>query len=266
MKSKLTIGIIGGGNMGSAIAAGIKARYNVAVCEMDPKRRRLLKSKFSVKVAGFADLVKNCRVLILAVKPQDFEGVLSALKTYGGGADKLIISIAAGMTTKYIEKRLGQKVRVIRMMPNLPAQVQKGITAICRGRFASVADLKLAQKIFQGIGETVVIQEKMMDAVTAVSGSGPAYVFLFIECFMKAARSLGFDEATSQRLVMQTIEGSLSLMKERKEGADVLRERVTSKGGTTFAALEIFRKNGYPKIFQKALQSAKKRAKELSRG
>lgn len=259
-----TIGIIGGGNMGSAIIGGIRRQYKVLVCEKDSVRSQELKKKFKIIMQDLNTVIKRSKIVILAVKPQDFDLVLEEIaKTIS--SSQLVISIAAGITTQYIEKRLGKNIRVIRAMPNLPAQVGKAMTGLCKGAVAADNDLKSAQEIFGRIGKTVVIEENLMDAITAVSGSGPAYVFYFIECFKQAALKLGLSEETAQELVTQTLRGSLALLEKSKEEAGVLRKKVTSKGGTTQAALTIFEQNKFPEIFAQALAAARDRAKELAK-
>ena len=262
--NKTTIGLIGGGNMGTAILSGIGRKFSVRVCEQDAKRAGFLKRRFSVKVADVGQVTAGSHVIILAVKPQNFEEVLGTLRWYVR-KDQLIISIAAGITCRYIEQRLGSKVRVVRTMPNLPAQAGEAMTAICWGKFATSADVKTAQQIFNCIGKTVVLEERFMDAVTAVSGSGPGYIFYFVECLEKAAQSLGLNPVLARELVVQTLKGSVHLLEQSGETADVLRARVTSKGGTTQAALAVFEKYKMEKIFQQAFAAAKKRAKELSK-
>lgn len=262
--NKTTIGIIGGGNMGTAILAGIGRKFTVRVCEQDAKRAVFLKRRFGVKVADLITVAAESRIVIFAVKPQNFDEVLGQLRGRVRH-DQLIISIAAGITCRYIEQRLGSMVRVVRTMPNLPAQVGEAITGMCRGKFATAADIKTAQRIFDCIGRTVAVNERLMDAITAVSGSGPGYIFYFAECLEKAARSLGLNPAIARELVTQTLKGSARLLERSGEGADVLRGRVTSKGGTTQAALAVFEKNNTGKIVQQALAAAKKRAKELSK-
>ncbi len=262
MKNKISI--IGGGNMGTAILSGIQRKFAVSICEKDAKRGQYLKKKFKVAVDDVQSVVTKSGVIILAVKPQDFDQILAEVRPFIN-KDKLVISIAAGIPTLYIEKRLGAKVRVIRTMPNLPAQIGEGMTGICKGKWASSADLSLACKIFNNIGQTVIVEEKWIDAITAVSGSGPAYVFLFVECFIKAARALGFDEKQSKQLVAQTIHGSLNLLESQNEEAGVLRSRVTSKGGTTQAAMDVFFRRDIEGIFVEALTAAQHRAKQLSK-
>jgi len=261
MKSK--IGVIGGGNMGGAIIGGIHRTYDVCVCEQDKKRAQWLKRKYKVALCDLKTVVRKSEVILLAIKPQNFDGILKEIRPFLA-KDQLVISIAAGITCLYIEKRLGGKIHVVRTMPNLPVQVGEGITGICLGSAAVKGDLIIACRIFGCVGKTVVVEEKWMDAVTAVSGSGPAYVFLFIECLIKAVDSFGLDKEIGRELVMQTIKGSIELLEHQDEEAGVLRERVTSKGGTTQAALDVFNQHKLDKIFKTAMSAAQKRAKELS--
>ena len=258
------IAIIGGGNMGAAILGGIKGRYSVIVCEKDATKVKFLQKKYRVKIADLREAVGQSDIILLAVKPQDFEQVLAEIKA-DLISSKLVISIAAGITTKYIEKKLGASARVIRCMPNLPLLVGQGITGICRGRRATNTDEQLAANIFKSVGEVVLVQEKWMDAVTAVSGSGPAYVFLFVECWLKAAKNLGFSDEQSKALVISTLKGSLALLEKSKDSPEVLRAKVTSKGGTTQAAMDVFARRKFDQIFTEALAAAKKRAKELAK-
>jgi pyrroline-5-carboxylate reductase len=262
MKTK--IGIIGGGNMGSAIIGGIHRCYDVSVCEQDQKRRDWLKRTYRGTSGDLASVVKKSQIIILAVKPQSFDDVLKQIRPFLT-KNKLVVSIAAGITCRYIEKRLGTKIRVVRTMPNLPAQVKQGVTGICAGKAATRQDVTLVRKLFDCVGTTVVVKEKYMDAVTAASGSGPAYVFLFIESLVKAVRSLGFSEKIAKELVLKTVTGSLDLLGRQREDAAVLRQRVTSKGGTTQAAMDVFKSKDFDGIFKAALHAARKRAKELSR-
>jgi pyrroline-5-carboxylate reductase len=265
MKKKMTVGVIGGGNMGGAIIHGIHHDYVIYLCEADKKKAHVLKRKnHGIKLADLKTTITESQMIILAVKPQDFDVVLSEIKKYIT-PKHLVISIAAGMTTTYIEKKLDKNIRVIRTMPNLPVQVGMGMTAICEGTFATIKDQKWAEDIFETIGETAIVDEKWMNAVTAVSGSGPAYVFYFIECFMKAAQGLGLDKQLSSILIMQTLEGSLKLLTHQNMDASILRQRVTSKGGTTQAALDELFTGNMDKIFVKALESASRRAQELSK-
>jgi pyrroline-5-carboxylate reductase len=259
---KNIIGIIGGGNMGEALIKGLYARHCVHVCETDVLRVRYLKKKYRGIVLGDLKVVEEASVIILAIKPQDMEILLKQVPV---GKDKLFISIAAGLTTKFFEKHLDGKARVVRAMPNMPALIGEGITAISTGRYATILDLMTAQRILQTIGQTVIVKESMIDAVTAVSGSGPAYVFLFVEQWMAAAISLGFDQEEAKQLVYKTLLGSAHLLEKSEFDAATLRAKVTSKGGTTEAALNVFFTCNYDRIMEHALTAAKKRAKELAK-
>lgn len=259
-----TIGIIGAGNMGSAIASRIRHKYRVLICDSDTSKLTQLKRKYKIPAKSLGELVKASQVIILAVKPQDFDTVLAEVKAHLDSS-KLVVSIAAGITTLYIEKRLSGKTRVIRTMPNMPAQIGEGITAVARGQYATPADVKLTGQIFNYVGQAVVVKEEMIDAITAVSGSGPAYVFLFVECLLKAARAVGLDEKLARPLAMQTLLGSAHLLAQSPDDAPTLRAKVTSKGGTTQAAMDVFFDRKIDVIFVEALAAAKRRAKELSK-
>ncbi len=258
------VGIIGGGNMGAALIKGVSQGYTVSVAEKDQRRASFLRRRYGVATLPLHALIQKARTLLLAVKPQDMDETLGDLAPLLG-PDHLVVSIAAGITTAYIEKRIGKKVRVVRAMPNLPLQIGEGITALCKGRYAKDADRDHAAKIFSHVGGTVCVREAEMDAVTAVSGSGPAYVFFFTESLIKAARSLGLNDKLSAALVHQTLAGSVALLGKSKEGPAELRARVTSKGGTTQAALNVFAKRGLDKIFKEALKAAKSRSRELAK-
>ena len=248
--------------MGEALVKGLYKKHGVHVCEANAPRVKYLKEKYKGIVLGDLKVVEAASVIILAVKPQDMEVLLKQIPV---GKNTLLISIAAGLTTKFFEKHIGGKVRVVRAMPNMPALIGEGITGICGGQFASNVDLKLAQIILDSIGQTVLVKEAMMDALTAVSGSGPAYVFLFVEQWINAARKLGFDQNQAKLLVYKTLLGSAHLLEQSPFDAAELRLKVTSKGGTTQAAMDVFAKDKYDQLMGKALLAAKKRAKELAK-
>jgi len=259
------IGIVGGGNMGEAVVAGIYDHFQMNVCELDKIKSRRLKKRYKVKIVDLRTLILGSEVIILAVKPQVFESVLVEIKPFID-KKKVVISIAAGITSEFIEKNLGEGVKVVRTMPNLPAQIGQGITAICRGKFATKTDIYWTKRILSSVGKVEVVPEELINAITAVSGSGPAYFFLFVENYLKGAKALGLNEELSYSLILQTIKGSLALLENQKEGPHVLRQRVTSKGGTTSAALEVLMSGEfkYDKVFTRALKAAKKRAEDLS--
>lgn len=259
-----TIGLIGGGNMGEALIAGSRKNYKVLVNEANAERVRYLESKYKTSAADLKDLVVKSDIIILAVKPQDISAVLDQL----AGHDlkkKLVVSIAAGITVSFIAQRLIQKARVIRTMPNMPALIGEGITAVCKGTWATTKDVQEVCRMLKGIGGTIVVKEEWMDAITAVSGSGPAYVFLFVECLINAAQNLGLTPAQSKDLVYRTLIGSAHLLERSEDDAATLRAKVTSKGGTTQAAMDVFTKRQIERIFGDALLAAARRAKELAK-
>lgn len=262
---KIKIGIIGGGNMGEALIKGLHKNNALWVSEANTERTKILKKKYHLTIADIDTTVKQSKILILAVKPQDMASVLEQVKT-STLTGKLLISIAAGLTTRFFETSFdGRKIAVIRTMPNMPALIGQGITAICAGKYATASDIKIAQKILLTVGETVIVKESMIDAVTAVSGSGPAYVFLFVEQWMAAAKQLGFDDKQAKQLVYKTLLGSAHLLEQSKFDASTLRAKVTSKGGTTQAALNVFSSRKFDQLMKDALSAAKKRAKELAK-
>ncbi len=263
--------------MGSAIGERIKTKYSVVVFD---KFQDKTKSLSGVEAAtNSIDLVNKTDVVILAVKPQDFQAVLDEIKPFV--KDRLIISIAAGRKTEYIEKILG-KVRVVRVMPNIGAQIGKAESSLYQGKYVRPGDLNFTQDLFNQIGKTWVMKkEEMIDAATAISGSGPAYIFYdmeinkhnpknlpelveknYVQRLSKAAKRVGFDSKTASELAVSTTASSISLSAITGLSPAELRKQVTSKGGTTEAALEILIKGG---TWAEAAVAAKKRAEELSK-
>jgi pyrroline-5-carboxylate reductase len=249
-----TIGIIGCGNMGSAIK---KALGNVITYDVDRKKR--------VSASSNLDLAGRSRVIILAVKPRDMEGVLEEIRS-SLDSSKILISIAAGVTTKYIERKIGKKIAVIRVMPNMPALIGAGISAVCKGTFATGRDAAVARGLFSKLGSVVEVKETLMDAVTAVSGSGPAYFFYLAEVLATAGMGLGLDKKTAHKLAVETAFGSARLLREGGENAAALRARVASKGGTTEAAFEKFFEHNLGGILAKGIYAAHNRSKKLGVG
>jgi len=272
-----TIGIIGYGNMGSAIAERIRGNYEVFVVDKDASRLRTMPRESIA--ANISDLVESAEIILIAVKPQDFDEVLEKSRLSAKG--KMFISIAAGIKTTYIEDRLGS-IRVVRAMPNLGAIAGKSITCICKGKFTTQDDIGFAKDLFSFIGKVREINEDKMDAVTAVSGSGPGYYFdavvnrydeynqnkeafceKFTDSLTRAAKGVGLDEQLSLLLAKETVIASELVLEYTKSSAEELRSQVTSKGGTTEAALQVLHNGG---TLIDAVKAAAKRAKELSRG
>jgi pyrroline-5-carboxylate reductase len=264
------IGIIGCGNMGEAILGRlsnvVEKSISLMVSEFDAGRREYIESKYKVIVEiDNNEVVKFADVIILAVKPKDFDNLLKNEVCCGVSKNKLIISIAAGITTKYIESIVGKDIPVVRAMPNMAATIGEAISTISAGSAASARDMKLAKEILSTIGEVVEVDEKLVDSVTAISGSGPAYFFYLAEALIDAAQGLGLEKDIAKRLVLKTAFGSAKLLETLKEEPGVLRAKVTSKGGTTEAALKIFESNKFKDTVKKAVKEAQKRSKELSK-
>lgn len=253
------VGIIGAGNMGRALALRMEKRILVS----DAVRSRLscFSKKDVVPVRDNIGLVKRSAIIVIAVKPQDIEEVLKEIRPFL--KNKTLISIAAGVSTRSIEKIAG-KVRVVRVMPNMPALVGKGISAISAGRFASRKDIVEARKIFLKVGEVMEIKEKLMDAVTALSGSGPAYYFLFTDILIKAGERCGLKKDLAAKLALATFIGAAYSADNSKISMQDFVKKVASKGGTTEAALKVFKKRRLEAIVKEAVAAARQRSLTLT--
>jgi pyrroline-5-carboxylate reductase len=217
-----------------------------------------------VRVVGdAAEAAQWGEVIILAIKPQQADGVLDLIKPVVT-PDKLVISIMAGIPSSKIEATLASGCRVVRAMPNTPALISAGATAVCSGRKASSDDLDFALQIFAQIGTTVSVEEKLMDAVTGLSGSGPAYVFTFIEALADAGVKNGLPRAVAAQLAVQTVLGSARMVSETGEHPALLKEKVTSPGGTTIAALHALENGSFRGVVMNAVDAACLRSKELA--
>jgi pyrroline-5-carboxylate reductase len=261
------IGFIGAGVMGSAIIKSIinngVSANQICVYEKDAEKAAEVATKFGVNLKGINELATSCDLLFLAVKPQDLGELLKNLRV-DLNEKCLIISIAAGKTTAFIEDALEQKNPVIRVMPNTPAQIGKGVSAISAGRYATKENMKDATAILSGCGIVVELPESQQDAVTAISGSGPAYFFKFVEEMIKSGIDLGLAEQTATELAIGTIVGAAAMLQESGLDAATLRKNVTSPNGTTAAALNVFNESDLSGIVSKAMNAAKNRAQELA--
>ena len=262
------IGFIGGGNMAEAIVRGLLARKLVSPAQVlvsDPSanRRAFFETLGIEATSDNCDVVRRAQTVVLAVKPQYMDEALAAC-AQGLRPEQMVISIAAGIRTEKISSLCGGRASVIRVMPNTPALVGRGVSALCRGPRASQSQLQLAVNLFSAIGRTLVVEEKDMDAITAISGSGPAYIFYWMESMLKAATQAGFDAKTARDLVYGTFEGAVQLAEQSSETPDVLRARVTSKGGTTEAAIRTMNERGMDAAVAAAIEAATTRSRELS--
>ncbi len=262
--STKTILFIGTGNMGSALIMGLqKTRTGkILLHDIDKEKARALAQKTGAEECldlktgmALADIV------VLAIKPQSLDGfLLTAAPLFR--SDQTLISILAGINTQKLTNEIPSKPSMVRAMPNTPALVSQGMTAICGKESAS---LNIAEKIFLNVGEVLIVDEESMDSITAVSGSGPAYLFYFTECLIEAAKAQGFNEDTSKKLVYKTLSGSLSLLLQSNEAPESLRQKVTSKGGTTEAALNMFEKLGFKDILIRSVSAARERSKQMGK-
>lgn len=272
MKHALPVAFVGGGNMARSLVGGLLARGTAAdsirVADPAPASREALHHDFGVPTfPANADAVRGAPTWVFAVKPQVMRDACQALRPMAQEARPLVVSIAAGITAGQLEQWLGGGIAVVRCMPNTPALLGAGVTGLYANPRVDAAGREAAEALLAAAGETVWIEdESRMDAVTATSGSGPAYVFLLAEAMQAAAREQGLAEDTARTLVLQTILGAARMLTESDADAAELRRRVTSPGGTTQAAIETFEAGGFRELVQRAIAAATERGRELSAG
>lgn len=265
----MTVAIIGAGVMGETLLSGLlRAGHDPAdlvVAEKRPDRAEELRERYHVEVV--ADLVEAAQseTVVLVVKPQDMSDVLTEIAP-SMRPGQLVISLAAGITTAFIEQHLDEGVAVVRVMPNTPALVDEGMAAISPGTHCDPGHLDLAEKLLASTGRVLRVPEKQQDAVTAISGSGPAYLFFVVESMIEAGVHLGLPRSTATDLVVQTVVGSAKLLRETGDHPTVLRERVTSPGGTTAAAIRKLEDHKVRAAFITAMEAARDRSSELAAG
>jgi pyrroline-5-carboxylate reductase len=270
MSVEPTIAFIGAGNMAGALIRGLIGTGTVPadrIIAADPDQARLssLEEELGIRVTGDnSKAVQDATVVVLATKPQVLGQVLPDLAAIVG-PDTLLISIAAGISSARIERAFPAGARVVRTMPNTPALVGAGATAIAAGSHASDADLELAETLFRSVGIAVRVPEEQIDAVTGLSGSGPAYVFAMIEALRDAGVREGLPEDGALQLASQTVFGAARLLLDEKEAPEVLRDRVTSPGGTTRAGLDALANAGFADAIQGAVRAATRRSAELGK-
>ena len=264
----MKIAFIGGGNMATALIGGLVGRDtdpdSIHVVEPSALRRETLREQFGVHTLESAapDVLAGAGLCLLAVKPQQMRAALDGLAQALSGA--LVVSIAAGIRSADLSRWLGNHPRIVRAMPNTPALISRGVTGLFALDAVTEADRDLATRSLAGVGQVVwVDQEAALDTVTAVSGSGPAYVFLMMEAMQDGARELGLDERQARQLVLHTFAGAAELALQSDDPVPLLRERVTSRGGTTAAALAVFEASPLRATFVDALRAARERSAEL---
>lgn len=270
MSTEPCLGFIGAGNMASALIkglleSGVTDREHLLAADKDENALKRVSASFGVKChpSNFK-LASESVIVVLAVKPQHIREALEEMK--GAITDHhLIISIAAGIPLKMIRDIIGKDIPLIRVMPNTPALVQKGVSALAAGEFCTVEHMDIAKRIFGAVGETVEAAEILMDAVTALSGSGPGYVFRIMECMVAAGVGLGLKEKTAHNLVVQTFLGAAYLAKTSDDPLPELRRKVTSPGGTTAAGLAVLEEKGLKEMILEAVSAACARSLELGK-
>lgn len=268
MKSLDKIGLVGGGQMAEALVRGmldaeVVQKKDIVVVEPDGNRRIYLRKTYSIQVTEDpAELTSACPIVILAVKPQVMGKVLEQYRGLITG-DHLVISIAAGVTIGMIEQGLGDAAKVIRVMPNTPALVLAGASALSPNRNVSPEAMEAALQIFSAVGSCVQVNESLIDAVTGLSGSGPGYVFTFIEAMIDGGVLAGLPRPVAEKLVLQTVYGSAKMAMETGESPAVLKGRVTSPGGTTITGLQVLEESGFRGAVMSAVEAASERSREL---
>jgi pyrroline-5-carboxylate reductase len=263
------VAILGAGVMGETLLSGlIRAGRRVDDLLVGEKRRERateLEERYGVSVVDNVDAARTADTLALVVKPQDMEDLLKEIAPVVRPG-QLVVSLAAGITTGFLESHLPDGVAVVRVMPNTPALVDEGMAAISRGSHCDEEHLLEAEALMASTGRVVRVPERQQDAVTAISGSGPAYIFFVVEAMIEAGVHLGLPRATAAELVVQTVVGSAKLLRETGEHPVVLRERVTSPGGTTAAAIRELEDHKVRAAFLTAMEAARDRSRALAEG
>ncbi|MFC6237097.1 pyrroline-5-carboxylate reductase [Longivirga aurantiaca] len=263
------VAVIGAGVMGETLLSGLlragRAPGDLVVAERRPDRAAELRAKYGVEVIGNVEAVEKADTVVLVVKPQDMGAVVDEIAgSVKPGA--LVVSLAAGITTEFLEQRLPAGTPVVRVMPNTPALVDQGMAAISAGAHCDDEHLAHAESLLSAVGKVVQVAEKHQDAVTAISGSGPAYIFYVTEAMIEAGVFLGLPRTTATELVVQTLYGAATMLRETGDHPSVLRENVTSPGGTTVAALRTLDDHKVRAAFISALEAARDRSHELASG
>jgi len=265
----MTVAILGAGVMGETLLSGLlragRRAEDLMVGEKRRDRADELEQRYGVAVVGNIEAAQKADTVALVVKPQDMSDLLAEIAP-GVRPGQLVVSLAAGITTAFIESRLPEGVAVVRVMSNTAALVDEGMAAISRGSHCDESHLAEAESLMASTGRVIRVPEKQQDAVTAVSGSGPGYLFFVVESMIEAGVHLGLPRSTASELVVQTVVGSAKLLRETGEHPTVLRERVTSPGGTTAAAVRELEDHAVRAAFLGALEAARDRSRELAEG
>ena len=268
MTTLSSLGCIGGGQMAEALIRGIVAAELLApeqIYVMEPNAARMdaLRTAYNVRAAaGAAELCAQCGTLLLAVKPQVAQQVLAGYAPFLN-EKHLLISIMAGISLAHLRQHAGEQVRLIRAMPNTPALILAGATAFSPAPSATLEDCSLAQRIFAAVGSALEMPESLLDVVTGLSGSGPGYVFTFLEALIEGGVLAGLPRPAAEELALQTLYGSAKLALESREHPAILKGKVTSPGGTTIAGIHALEQGAFRGLIMDAVQTATRRSQEL---
>jgi pyrroline-5-carboxylate reductase len=262
----MTIAIIGVGAMGEAVLAGLldagMSASEIVVTENRQERIEELTSTYGVRCESLIDTVIGASIVFIVVKPQDVAGVLEEMAPVVA-TDTLVISLAAGLTTAFLESKLPDGIAVARVMPNTPSLLKQGMSVMSAGSSCTQEHLDRAEKLLSAIGRVAIVPESQQDSVTAISGSGPAYIFYIAEAMYDAGLSLGVEPEVTMELVLQTIFGAATMLRGTGVLPEVLRQRVSSPNGTTVAAINTLDAHGVREAFEAAMLAAKTRSAEL---
>jgi pyrroline-5-carboxylate reductase len=263
------IAILGAGKMGEALLSGVlragRRPAELMVTVRREERGALLRERYGVEVVGTAEAAKAADTLVLAVKPQDMDALLAELRPRLPGG-KLVISMAAGIPTSFIEARLPENVPVVRVMSNTPVHVDQAMSVVSAGSHADEEHLKLAEDLLSPVGKVLRIPESLQDGATALSGSGPAYFYYLVEAMVDAGILLGMPRAAALEMVIQSAVGAAIMLRDSGEHPVLLREAVTSPGGTTIAAIRELERHGVRAAVLEAIEAARDRGRELAGG
>ena len=266
-KSKYQVGLIGVGVMGEALISGlVSSRFpkaQIVFTEKRVDRAREISSKYGAREVDLTELAKSSDVILLVVKPQDLEQLLVSIEA-DLNKSATLVSFAAGKTTDFVSKIVGPNISIIRVMPNTPTLIGLGMAAISLGKSVNTEQAKFVSEFLATCGKVISIEENLQDAVTALSGSGPAYFFAFVEEMIKSGISLGLSSDQATTLAIQTMVGSAAMLEQSGKSATTLRENVTSPNGTTAAALQVFSDSNLGVIVTKAMTAARDRSQELA--
>jgi pyrroline-5-carboxylate reductase len=263
------IAILGAGKMGEALLSGMLragvAPSGIIAAARRPERAEALHDSYGIDVTAAGEAADKADTLVITVKPQDMAGLLEEIAPHVN-ADQLVISVAAGITTRFIESRLGAQAAVVRVMSNTPVLVDEAMSVISPGRCASEQHLRMTEDLLRPVGKVLRIPESQQDAATALSGSGPAYVYFLVESMVDAGILLGMSRASALEMVKQAVYGAATVLRESGEHPVILREAVTSPGGTTISAIRELERHGVRAAFLAAIEAARDRGRELGAG